>query len=339
MEKILSIIVPTYNMEKYLHRALDSFIIPDNEECLEVLIINDGSKDKSVEIANKYIKNYPEIFRLIDKENGNYGSCVNKGIELATGRFLRICDADDWYDSDALRKFLEILQSIPDEVDAVFSLFSQINMEGKILSSQPDYIYGEGHIIDFSCLKMKDGIGLSMHCLTYRTDLLRRINLKLQHGISYTDLEYVFYPLAYVKKVIFTNLSIYQYLRGREGQTVSLESQLRSIEHFYKVSSRMMNAYRDLIGSVSEEVLANLRHTLVWVTFQYFYLVLLYSERNDISMAKLKGLYSTAKGCDKRIFREMRDVSIIPFLSLWKYTGLFFGQFPFVRTIVSLRRK
>mgnify|MGYP002624493917 CR=1 FL=1 len=93
MNKTLTIVVPTYNMDRYLERCLDSLILPEMlMERLEVLVVNDGSKDKSSEIAHSYEKKYPQTFRVIDKENGNYGSCVNRGLKEATGKYIKNLD-------------------------------------------------------------------------------------------------------------------------------------------------------------------------------------------------------------------------------------------------------
>ena len=86
MAKILTVVIPTYNMEKYLDRCLTSLIVTNNDllERLEVLVVIDGAKDRSSEIAHSYQIRYPQTFIVIDKENGNYGSCVNRGVAEAT---------------------------------------------------------------------------------------------------------------------------------------------------------------------------------------------------------------------------------------------------------------
>lgn len=107
MEKILTIVIPTYNMQDYLRRCLDSLIVPEEQmQLLEVLVVNDGSKDNSSAIAHEYQDKYPGTFRVIDKENGNYGSCVNRGLKEATGKYIKILDADDWFDTKALTSFV-----------------------------------------------------------------------------------------------------------------------------------------------------------------------------------------------------------------------------------------
>ena len=72
MEKILTIVIPTYNMQDYLRRCLDSLIVPEEQmQRLEVLVVNDGSEDNSSAIAHEYQDKYPDTFRVVDKENGN----------------------------------------------------------------------------------------------------------------------------------------------------------------------------------------------------------------------------------------------------------------------------
>ena len=119
MSKILTIVVPSYNMEAYLGKCLDSLIVRDADgslnanmmDALEVLVINDGSKDRTSEIGHSYEAKYPGTFRVIDKENGHYGSCVNRGLAEAKGAFIRVLDADDYVDNAKFKLFLELLLS------------------------------------------------------------------------------------------------------------------------------------------------------------------------------------------------------------------------------------
>lgn len=121
--KLLSIVIPTYNMEEWLPRCLDSLannvsILSD----LEILVVNDGSKDRSLEIAQEYASKYPGIIIAIDKPNGNYGSCVNRGLQESTGKYFRILDADDWVDTDGLVSLIELAKTI--DVDAIFTHYT-----------------------------------------------------------------------------------------------------------------------------------------------------------------------------------------------------------------------
>ena len=100
--KILSIVIPTYNMEKYLPVCLDSVTDELVSDRLEVIVVNDGSTDGSLDIIRRYEQKRPDLIKVIDKANGHYGSCVNAGLGIATGKYFKILDADDWFDTSDL---------------------------------------------------------------------------------------------------------------------------------------------------------------------------------------------------------------------------------------------
>lgn len=95
MEKILTVVVPTYNAEKYLRDNLESFEIPELMQDIEILIVNDGSTDHSLEVAREYAERVRIRTGLITKENGGHGSGINCGIEHALGTYFKVVDADD----------------------------------------------------------------------------------------------------------------------------------------------------------------------------------------------------------------------------------------------------
>lgn len=121
--KILTIIIPSYNMEELLGRCVDS-MSPEKLKNVEIIIVNDGSKDKTIDIANKYKNLYPDVVIVIDKKNGNYGSCINEGLKIATGKYVKIIDADDWVDSKSFKSFVEKLQET--NSDLVLTNFNYI---------------------------------------------------------------------------------------------------------------------------------------------------------------------------------------------------------------------
>ena len=92
--KLLTIAIPCYNSQDYMRKCVDSLLIGGDD--VEILIINDGSRDRTAEIANEYEKNYPGIIRAIHKENGGHGSAVNAGMREARGLYFKVVDSDDW---------------------------------------------------------------------------------------------------------------------------------------------------------------------------------------------------------------------------------------------------
>ena len=244
MNKLLTVVVPTYNMEKYLQRCLDSLIVAEEQmEQLEVLVINDGSKDRSSEIAHEYEMKFPLTFRVIDKENGNYGSCVNRGLKEATGKYIKVLDADDWFDNQNFNLFIYMLKTV--DSDIVLTNFSlQYFPKGvKHIRQSITHYYEFQQIanIDFSSKRCKDV--LVMHAMTHKTELLKKIGYCQQTGISYTDIEYCYFPFSKAKSFQCLDIDLYQYFIGREGQTMNHDIMICNIEHFYKVASRIIRDY------------------------------------------------------------------------------------------------
>lgn len=236
MEKILSLIIPTYNMEKYLNKCLDSLIV-DNMDLVEVLVINDGSKDRSSEIAHEYEKKYPNTFRVIDKENGNYGSCINRGLKEATGKYIKVLDADDYFDSGTLMLVLQRLTSV--DTDAVLTNFNIVK-DNKI---EPCCLsYDDECVVDANYAIVKY---FGMHNVIYKHSLLKEMSYTQTEGISYTDQEWIFYPMLKARTVKFFDLYLYQYVLGREGQTMNLKTLYRNIWMIENLIMQMLARLKD----------------------------------------------------------------------------------------------
>lgn len=253
MEKQLSICVPTYNMEALLERCLDSFVIETtNIDWLEIIIVNDGSKDNSSVIAHKYQERYPDTFLVIDKPNGNYGSCVNTALKVAKGVYFKICDADDMYYKDNIPGFIDFLKQ--SDADIVFSPYHSFNYDGSLANHQDFAIANESNFMTIANIDWQDKCYLpyrSMHSICVRTDILRKNGYKQTEGISYTDTEFVFYSVLYSETCVFFNKPIYKYFLGRDGQTMSIESMTRSHIHFYQNARVMLDSFMALPTSVS----------------------------------------------------------------------------------------
>ncbi|MCD8298089.1 MAG: glycosyltransferase family 2 protein, partial [Prevotella sp.] len=251
MEKILTIVVPTYNMEMYLDKCLSSLVISNKAmNLLEVLVINDGSKDNSSQIAHKYENNYPETFRVIDKQNGHYGSCINRGLKEAKAKYIKVLDADDWFDTEALNNFVFKLVNIhSDMVLTDYSYVFMTNGRKKVvnLRFQPEKYYDAA---TFLC--DKSIVYFQMHAVTYSVKLLRDMHYVQTEGVSYTDQDWMFYPMQFIKNVFYVNLNVYQYLLGREGQTVNYEIRRKFISQNYPRLKRIVNFYPN-INSISEK--------------------------------------------------------------------------------------
>ncbi len=252
MSKILSIIVPSYNMEAYLPECLGSLIIDDKEllQELDVIVVNDGSKDRTCEIAHEFEARHPGVFRVIDKSNGHYGSCINAALKVANGIFVKILDADDRYDKVALKRLLEFLcrdsVSSPDgEIDAVFTNAVRIDSDGR---KTQHYCTTFVDNIDFNVGEMtyEEINSLWMHNVAYRTSLLKELDYRQTEGLPFTDQEWVFAPMSRVRKAASLSDELYLYLYGREGQTVEPGYYLKNFRVIREIAMQHVRDFSDL---------------------------------------------------------------------------------------------
>lgn len=240
--KVLSIIIPMYNMENYIGKCLQSLLdIPT--ECLEsidIIVVNDGSKDQSLRIATSYQKKYPEVIRVIDKENGNYGSCINAGLAKALGTYVKVLDSDDYFSSVGLSAILEKISSIP-VMDMIITDFDIINANDEITN------HVSFHLKKEKCLLLNDIwkkiSDIQMHAIIYRTELFKEINYHQTEGISYTDQEWCYYPMVKIQTVYYVNNVLYKYLLGREGQTMSENVLKKKISDLEIVANKMLKHF------------------------------------------------------------------------------------------------
>jgi glycosyltransferase involved in cell wall biosynthesis len=295
MEKILSIIIPTYNMGELLPRCVDSLIDEAILDSLEIIIVNDGSKDNSIQIANAFKQNYPLSVVVVDKPNGNYGSTINAALPIAKGKYVKILDADDWYDTQALVDFIGELRLI--DSDMVISHFTMVYASNKReivkynVYGREVYEYGKIYSVD---TVLKDGYirFFLMHAVAYRTDLLRDMQYKQTEGISYTDIEWVYYPLFFVDKIVFLNINLYQYNIGREGQTMDPKILNRSLKQIELVTNNIVTYFSQFNKqALSETRLSFIKQYLANRVRLLFKGYLLDMPRKDFNKEEFKGVY------------------------------------------------
>ena len=242
MEKLLTIIIPTYNMETLLDHCLISLVLDTKElrEKLDVIVIIDGATDRSSEIAHQYAERYPEMFSVIDKENGNYGSCINAALPRVQGKYVRILDADDSYYTKELPAYLDVLEQ--QDVDLVLTDYEKVNEKGRTTCVVRLPFVAE-KVFSFEELTAYEPI--VMHAVAYRSNIFKRICYHQTEGVSYTDQEWIFHPMTEVHSVYYHNHIIYKYLVGRDGQTVSPQEIMKRLPHIEKGLWTMMKDYQD----------------------------------------------------------------------------------------------
>jgi glycosyltransferase involved in cell wall biosynthesis len=321
MEKILSIIVPSYNMEDYLSRCLTSVLDHKWDEDLEVIVVNDGSKDQTLQIAQVYKEKFPKIVTVIDKENGHYGSTINAALPIAKGKYTKILDADDWFDTKEFERFIERLKNI--EGDLVITDYTINYVSGK----KKKKIYPlnkDSRTYDFSIMLLPKLLRLEMPSTSYCTELLRRINYQQSEGIFYTDQEWVFYPMFFVNRIAYINANVYQYLSGREGQAGDPNVSKKTIfSHNVIGIEKMLSDYFLLENKI--EISKNRKAFLYYrivrrLNWLYKYYLLGLSNKN-FDLAKVRELDENFKMKNEEIYLLVEKTGLnklIPYVWYWR---------------------
>lgn len=243
MKKLLTVIVPTYNVEKYIEQNLHSFEIPEVLDKLEILIVSDGSTDGSVAIAQKFVERYPGTYRIIEKENGGHGSTINRGIEEASGKYFKVVDADDWVLPEGFVHLMDCLEHTEsDGVISNFYWYHHVTGKKSVEIAEPfkGVEYDKEYLFDEVCRSMY----IKMHALTIRTEVLRRIP-KIDEHCFYVDAEYVLFPVPYMKTITCIDDFVYMYRIGLPGQSMDISRMQRNEENFDRVLNRMLAYYEE----------------------------------------------------------------------------------------------
>lgn len=236
MEKLLTISVAAYNIAPYLDKLVKTIVDSNVFGKIEVLIINDGSTDDTAERAFKYEKEYPELIKLVNKKNGGHGSTINKGIELAKGKYFRALDGDDWVNSAALNKLVNKLDEI--NTDLILSNFCKCYEDGsneivRFEELEDDKEYSFEEVVSY-VKRMR------YHTIIFKTSILQNNNIRLDENCFYVDTEFVLFPMLFIKNVYFFDDYLYCYRLGLTDQSVSPESRRKNISHSLKVADSIL---------------------------------------------------------------------------------------------------
>lgn len=245
--KYISFAIPCYNSESYMAHAIES-ILPGGED-VEIIIVNDGSKDNTSRIGHEYAEKYPDIIKVIDKENGGHGDAVNFGLRNATGKYFKVVDSDDWVNEESLRRILDVLHKFEEEGKEVDMLIANYVYEKEGMANKKVIHYRNVlpqdevfHWADIGRFHLDQYI--LMHSVIYRTDLLKLCQLELPKHTFYVDNIYVYYPLPHVRRMYYMDEDFYRYFIGREDQSVNEKVMIKRLDQQIFVTEKMINMYQ-----------------------------------------------------------------------------------------------
>ena len=242
-KKILSISVAAYNVSRTIEQCLDSFVKSQFLDLFEVLVVNDGSQDNTAEIVSNYVKRYPGIICLIDKENGGHGSTINTAIKKASGEYFKVVDGDDWVDTEAFDRLLNFLKTT--DADLVLNDYQEVYPSKK---NQVDVVrqYALDKIYSFD--DMDPMYYLPMHSITIKLSKYKKVGVNISEHRFYVDTEYVAFVAMAADTIGFNNECVYQYRLGEVGQSVSDEGIYKHIEDLIYVVERLSSFYTEKIA-------------------------------------------------------------------------------------------
>jgi len=252
-EKILSIIIPAYNVEHYLMTCMGSMLLPEFVDDIEIIIVNDGSTDGTENLAQAYVSEYPNSVRLISKSNGGHGSALNAGIAAATGKYVRCVDGDDWVDAPAFATLLQKLQDT--DADVVATRFYWVDNETGIEDEEQGYNIFD-HVEcgkEYRFEEIAKYPYIKMHQMNYKTKLLQDSGVRMDEHCFYVDVEYVLLPMVNVKTVLFLDLNVYRYRMGTSGQSVAIANMRKNVNDHLRVLNRMLEGYDVAAGKIGAD--------------------------------------------------------------------------------------
>ena len=323
--KLLSFAVPCYNSEAYMEKCIES-LLPGGKD-VEILIVDDGSSDRTAEIADAYAERYPGIIRAIHQPNGGHGAAVNTGLKNAAGIYFKVVDSDDWLDRDSYLRVLKRLRTLiklntlPDMFLANYVYEKEGSKHKKVMRQKgfpKEKMFGwddVGHLAK--------GHYILMHSVIYRTQMLHDCGLQLPEHTFYVENIYVYKPMPYVKNMYYMDVDLYRYYIGREDQSVNEQTMIRRIDQQIRVN-KIMFADVNLLAVKDKKCRRYMFNYLEIVTTITVTLAILSGTKENLN--KRDELWSYMKQTDRQLYNKLHHSVISRYMNLPGRTGRFLGK-------------
>lgn len=307
--KTLSIIIPAYNVEKYISHCLKNLttVIDD----LDIIVVNDGSTDNTLKPVKDFQKKHKESVQIIDKQNGGHGSTINAAIKLAQGKYLRVLDSDDWLNEETIEKYLEELKSSNDDLILTNYSYNYVSENRKELVDVYNKI---GKIKKLAEISKLDVSGhefislLAIHSCTIKTEKLKKIwGDGLLEKTFYEDQEFIAKVILAADSVKCLDMDVYQYMIGRDEQSVSSEKLFKKRKDHERVLSELVDIYGDCKDDDKKEILGRrieeMFKTHYWIYF--YHSGIKHSEKKEFKKIK-KVLKAKMPNIDRNIAKSFK---------------------------------
>lgn len=312
--KLLSITVPSYNSQDYLASCLDSLL--QGGDRVEIIVINDGSKDNTGAIADEYAAKYPDIVKVVHQENGGHGEGINQGLQHATGKYFKVVDSDDHLSKD-MPHFLDLLEECDKQggVDLFVTNYYYTHSDGigdrsiNYSNALPeDKIFGWSDTKPFLMHQL-----LTIHSCTFRTEMMKQSGMNLPKHTFYEDNLMVCSQLPYIQKMYYMNADLYLYTIGRAGQSVQEDMMKKRYTHQLLVAEECFKTCH--LDQVTQPMLKKyLKHEL----FMMFGIAIMFTRLNKSAEtdADLEKMWGHCRNHDEKYANHFRNGTVLWFITL-----------------------
>lgn len=304
--KLLSVAIPCYNSEAYMRKCIESLLVGGKD--VEIIIVDDGSKDHTAEIADEYAAKFPDIVKAVHQENGGHGEAVNAGLRNATGLYYKVVDSDDWVKEEAYQQVLDTLREIVGGKKVLDMLICNFVYEKEGVARKKVMTYHsalpKNEIFTWNEVKhFRKGQYMLMHSVIYRTKLLVECGLELPKHTFYVDNIFVFHPLPFVRTMYYLDVNFYRYYIGREDQSVNESVMIGRIDQQIYVNKIMIDymAGRIITNRKQRNYMINYLDIIMTVSS-----ILLIRAGTEEALEKKKELWKYLKSKDTLLYLRLR---------------------------------
>lgn len=324
-EKLLTVTVPCYNSQDYMKNCVESLLV--GGERVEIIIINDGSRDDTGRIADEYAAKYPTIVRVVHQENGGHGEGINQGARHASGKYFKVVDSDDTVSAD-FPAFLDALERCDAEggIDLAVTNYYYVHTDG-VGDRSIDYsnVLPSDRIFEWKDSKpFRIHQMLTIHSCTFRTEILKSWSEPLPKKVFYEDNLMICKCLPSVKRMYYFPHDLYRYWIGRPDQSV--QENVMKGRYSHQILSTVKSFQACDLDSISE---AKLKKYLKHEFFMMFAISILFTRLNktDETDEAINKMWADCRAHNEKWGKHFRYKTPLFFLCMPGKFGRAFSEF------------
>ena len=241
MTNLVSIIVPAYNVERYLEKCLES-LVSQSYKNLEIIVVNDGSTDSTQSIIDSYTLKYPHIIKSYKKLNGGIADTRNFGLSKVNGHYFTFLDSDDYMEENTIEKLVDVADE--NDSDVVFSDFWWTYASKEVIGKEGNYSNNKEMLI---------GMFATLWNKLYRTEFTRNLNFKFPTGYRYEDASFLYKMVPYIRRWQYVQVPFVHYVQRRGSITHNHNEKVKDMIYvfddlveYYK-KNELYDTYKDEI--------------------------------------------------------------------------------------------